>query len=983
VTAEINRVLGTVEVTLGFDGAPGHDVRMTLADLSGADPAGLIVRLENRLARLEAHKQDTLAEIARLRGEVAHARDSIGAPFAQAEPLTAARARVHRIDEQLHTAASSPQPEPSASDEEDTPMERVPGGPTKTPERGRSSAVDDVSVHGPPPHTPSAEWTKARERSADQATGKRTGPDQPAPIPDTRPPGPGPVRGPSAEPAGPPRTTDTPAAPAAGSRPAEPDRGGAGAGPQRDQPGEPVILADQLGPVARHGGRESVHHTDQPAEQDRRLAQAMQPGEPPTSPDEAEKHMKPEDNRRGGHEPPSSAEPEEAPAMADEQPGDDHPAGVSAPRAAEHSPTPAESDTGSHETSLPTRAPTSDRGPDRETTQDQPGDHTGRLTDQPGRQQVPTGRNEPSHEGPFCRAERDQDQPQDQRRPERTSEDHHGPAVADHAGQPRTTPDRTEAEDRLPDQDIGEEQLGLVSADQLVALYQPDRSETEPAHTPLLPDDIAAALRRIPPSHLAQLVRHAGGQAPFIRTGAIGGSRTNRGPHQPDPGASEAIDFNMSGIHIRIGTPTAVRAGSLTWPQTCAWLQGGVTPTRRQILDLADEALSRYRTLAARPHSKARRQALKDVVAELERITSDTMEIIVHDALTAHQPDGRPGRPTPYLDLATVRRINEFLAALPDDKPASNAATTKSVDLEHVEDPASQPRTAKPTVAEPAVTRDVELDRGFSEVLQALTDHAGPAALNGQPTSDAFADIKSAFAQLREALDLPTVGTLVPASATPLSAGPGPHSLLNFSDAIAEAHTCAAWYQGAPEWQRITKVTDAAKVLMTTIRETAGDYSAEVRRDIRVRGFTRTLVARLARTVATAADALSQSLNEKGHGHTLAWISAKRLHRAAVSLAAKVMASPAVGSGDRMSEVIDIIADLGCSRRNEESQHHVRLQPELGHSVGVAADAFHVAGASFPRRALQGSRSRMRLVARLGPGGHPRRHASQGTPHRR
>src|SRR5215471_6005878 len=86
--------------------------------------------------------------------------------------------------------------------------------------------------------------------------------------------------------------------------------------------------------------------------------------------------------------------------------------------------------------------------------------------------------------------------------------------------------------------------------------------------------------------------------------------------------------------------------------------------------------------------------------------------------------------------------------------------------------------------------------------------------------------------------------------------------------AVAEAHACARWYREAPEWQRITTINRAARELIDTIREAAGDYWAEIRHDIRVRGFARTLTARVARAVSQNARMLAGRLDRTGHHDT-------------------------------------------------------------------------------------------------------------------
>jgi hypothetical protein len=110
VTATVQRTLGTTEAVLALDGAPGTDLRLAPKDLADADPARLIMRLENRLAGLETLKTKTQTEAERLRAETAHAAADLGKPFPQATQLTAVRDRAAQIDQKLKQAAMPPRP---------------------------------------------------------------------------------------------------------------------------------------------------------------------------------------------------------------------------------------------------------------------------------------------------------------------------------------------------------------------------------------------------------------------------------------------------------------------------------------------------------------------------------------------------------------------------------------------------------------------------------------------------------------------------------------------------------------------------------------------------------------------------------------------------------------------------------------------------------------------------------------------------------
>jgi hypothetical protein len=143
VTAAAGRVLGKATITLGLDGALGTSIRLDEQELSQADPAGLITRLENRLARLEEEKTGALAGIGRAQREIAHAHDSIGKPFSQAGQLAAARERARRISQELDQMAVPPQAD-------DQPGKEPSAEPTPEADPGREPV--SLSIPAPAAH---------------------------------------------------------------------------------------------------------------------------------------------------------------------------------------------------------------------------------------------------------------------------------------------------------------------------------------------------------------------------------------------------------------------------------------------------------------------------------------------------------------------------------------------------------------------------------------------------------------------------------------------------------------------------------------------------------------------------------------------------------------------------------------------------------------------------------------------------------------
>jgi hypothetical protein len=209
-----------------------------------------------------------------------------------------------------------------------------------------------------------------------------------------------------------------------------------------------------------------------------------------------------------------------------------------------------------------------------------------------------------------------------------------------------------------------------------------------------------------------------------------------------------------------------------------------------------------------------------------------------------------------------------------------------------------------------------------------------------------FADIQAAFADLRDVLGLPARGRHA------RSDGPPDKTDAAIADALdqaaAEAQACARWYRDTPEWQRIGTVSRAARDLITAVREAAGDYWAEIRLDIRVRGFARTLAARTALAVSGAAHVLAGRLERAGHRDSRTWRAAWRLHQATATFASRVMRYTPPAGPDRMREARRIIDDLGQRQDRPGQPAPGRHAAPRGAGGTRTADAAALASASFP-----------------------------------
>jgi hypothetical protein len=185
--------------------------------------------------------------------------------------------------------------------------------------------------------------------------------------------------------------------------------------------------------------------------------------------------------------------------------------------------------------------------------------------------------------------------------------------------------------------------------------------------------------------------------------------------------------------------------------------------------------------------------------------------------------------------------------------------------------------------------------------------------------------------------------------------GPDTESLRRLNAALTEARVCAAWYLDTPEWQRITKVSEAARALLSAIREAAGDYWAEGRRDVRACGFTRTIAARVTRTISGAAGSLARKLEQAGYGHTRASKAMQNLHHAAADSVGRIIGHTEPGSGAPMSQVADIIAELGHAPQGHTADNSTLAANDQGRREGQSSPVTLVR-ACFPgtRKRTQG-----------------------------
>ena len=166
-TIELGAMLGPGGQFLAFARFPRlplMSVRVAEAELDlipGKPPVGIIARLENKLADLDAEYQRALDGIARTEAEAERAIAAFGAPFAKAADLSRARAEAERLAEELsgvrqpgdHASRTAGDPDASTTGQDnpqaDEDAEDAAAGPHRSPS-SRQPAADSQAGAAPP-----------------------------------------------------------------------------------------------------------------------------------------------------------------------------------------------------------------------------------------------------------------------------------------------------------------------------------------------------------------------------------------------------------------------------------------------------------------------------------------------------------------------------------------------------------------------------------------------------------------------------------------------------------------------------------------------------------------------------------------------------------------------------------------------------------------------------------------------------------------
>lgn len=423
---------------------------------------------------------------------------------------------------------------------------------------------------------------------------------------------------------------------------------------------------------------------------------------------------------------------------------------------------------------------------------------------------------------------------------------------------------------------------------------------------------------------------HAPAQSLAKAVSTIPAPDTDVSASQPDVAEAHGGDEAVSppaGSAEAPGSPDS--AGPETAPQAAVQ-----APAPAETSDRPDADRGARRTRAApRP---ADGMALED---ELTRVL---------DTISDHRHAAKPADPGDFADIRAAFAAMRDAFGLPVTSPEANGPHPgQSVPGPNVPFSAAPPLPRGERV--PVTDGDRTRRRPARPIAPAPPPDplfsAVPSLPRGRsaPAPDDFADIRAAFADLRDILGLPASGQDASGDGLPDGA-----DTVALEQAAAEAQACARWYGDAPEWQRISIVCRAARDLVTVIREAAGDYWAEVRRDTRFHGFARTLAARAALTISGAANAFAGRLERAGRQDSRAWRAARGFHQVTAAFASRVMQYTPPGSTHRMRDARRIIDELGQRQGRPGQPAPSRPAGSRGAGGTPPPNAAALAGSSFP-----------------------------------
>jgi hypothetical protein len=156
------------------------------------------------------------------------------------------------------------------------------------------------------------------------------------------------------------------------------------------------------------------------------------------------------------------------------------------------------------------------------------------------------------------------------------------------------------------------------------------------------------------------------GRAAYEPGDPPGGTHSGeRAPGEPGSGARETVTASPDGLRIQVDAADGTRAGLLSWPEAARWVQPGLTPARRQVIEQATRTRLRF----AMAHASFRGAGEASLAVAAERELRALAAAAIADTLDDARAASQPPRHDAAGGAAALARIAGLAAALPDRPP--------------------------------------------------------------------------------------------------------------------------------------------------------------------------------------------------------------------------------------------------------------------------------------------------------------------------
>ena len=158
---------------------------------------------------------------------------------------------------------------------------------------------------------------------------------------------------------------------------------------------------------------------------------------------------------------------------------------------------------------------------------------------------------------------------------------------------------------------------------------------------PLTDDDICAGLSRLPSLVFTDLLAVIDGQPMNPATRLVAPYSGERAPGEPGRGARETVTVSPDGVRIQADAADGTRAGLLSWPEAARWVQPGLTPARRQVIEQATRTGLRFAMAHASFRGAGEAGLARAAERELRALSAAAVAATLDDARAAAAPASR------------------------------------------------------------------------------------------------------------------------------------------------------------------------------------------------------------------------------------------------------------------------------------------------------------------------------------------------------